>query len=576
MHIVQNTLEPFATTTVIQGRVVALGGDNLDVETAAGRVLLQRNSSTHSTRLIGIDAKGFQFEELPWSELQGHHCIFRIIVYDLPAGVPPRRHTLLSLVSFGADANHLLGDPDFHSHSAAWLGRFWLPTLDAEAGGVYANILNGGVQVPGPERDEKWSYITSRAVAGFSFAFQLTGELEFLHAATQTMNFLKRSTDEIEGHLFFRPRQLRDGALHPSASPLLNIFVHEYALTGPLRYLAATDDTSARHFIDCGLESLMLFHDADDGGFFDALERTTLCPIIGVTSTKSFTSSADLLAATVIFAKEIGCSTSVFDPRSAAVELCQIIVRRHLVEGRPFIIESLNSDWSPNSSPWRNDYATVDIAGNCGATAKVARVLAVCLPLLAPALRAEARECVRNILEGLLAAGAWDALRGGVYDVMLRDCPSGQMGEFVYHGDFVWWTQEQLCVAAYLGFLLFGDCRYLEVARSILRFWICCFMARGGGVHDTVDHVGNPVSTQMGRWVKNSYHELEFAYFASIFEAVINDRPITLYFAPGHSGSYTSAIADIGIVRWEVLDKQRLPNGVIAVTFKSIPIENTI
>ncbi len=575
MQVVQDLLQPFGTTTIIQGRVIKIHGDNLDIATAAGTALLKRNLSTYLERLDGVDINGFQFKNVLWEELEGHYCVCRIIAYSLSSNTPPRRHTLFSLVSFGPNCS-LLKNPGFHSRSAAWLAKFWLASLDTEHGGVFANVLNGGVYDPGSEGNEKWSYITSRSVAGFAFAFQLTGELEFLQAANHGMDFLKSSSvDKPNGHLFFRSRQMRDGRPHPDASPLLNIFVHEYALTGPLRFFAATADNSTYKFIEQGLESLMFFHDANDGGFFDGLERTTLRPVPGVTSTKSFTSSADLLAAAVIFAKELECYTPNFDPKAVLSEVCEIIVHRHLTEGNAFIIESLNANWLPNSSSWRNEYATVDIAGNCGATAKVARVLAVSLPLLPPTLQQETRCWIQKILDGLLSVGVWDPVRGGVYDVMLRDSRIGETAEFVYHGDFVWWVQEQLCVAAYLGFLLFENHHYLEVARSILRFWLCCFNSRRGGVHDTVDHAGNPVSTHMGRWVKNSYHELEFAYFASAFEAIINNKPITLYFAPRHPGPYINALPDIGVVQWTVLDKEELPNGVIAVKFTSdrVPVK---
>lgn len=519
---------------------------------------------------MSIGPGGFQFEVMPWEALPGHRCICQVVVYSLSPELPPRRHTLLNLVSFGLDSTRLLENPDFHCSTAAWLAEFWLPTLDNEFGGAFANILNGGSRVPGPEGDEKWSYITSRALAGFSFAFQLTGEVRYLQAADHMMAFLEKSADEVQGYLVFRSRQLRDGTSHPDADPLLNIFVHEYALTGALRYLVATTDGQAHRFTRHALESLTLFHDPDQGGFFDALERATLQPIPGVTSTKSFTSSADLLAAAIIFANEAGWSTAHIDPRAVSSELCEILIRHHLVQQKPFIIESLNANWTPNSSPWRNDYATADIAGNIGATAKVARVLATCLPQLPPALREEARSWVRDILHGLLDIGAWDPLRGGVYDGMLRNCPPHQPGEFVFHGDFVWWTQEQLCLASYLGFLLFGDRHYLEVARAILRFWICCFMAPDGGVYDTVDHMGNPVSTRMGRWVKSSYHEIEFAYFIAAFEAIINDRPLTLHFAPQYQGSYASALPQIETVRWNVGSKRTLPGGVVAITFNAI------
>ncbi|KOR27680.1 hypothetical protein TI05_18475, partial [Achromatium sp. WMS3] len=284
------------------------------------------------------------------------------------------------------------------------------------------------------------------------------------------------------------------------ASSLYNIFVHQYCLTGLLRYYAATSDKETFDHIIKGLDSLMLFHDSKYKGFYDAIDRTSLLPIPNVTSTKSFTSSADVLASTVIFARELNIHTKKFNPTSIAIELSNLITNYHLIDDNPFIIESFNDDWTINTSHWRNEYATVDLAGSCGATAKVARVLAACLPLLSTELKDKTNLSIKTMIDNLITVGAWDPLRGGVFDFMIRDWKSRQHGEFVFHSDYVWWSQEQLCIATYLGYLIFNDQHYLNIARSIVNFWLGCFLSTHGGVHDTIDHIGNPTLPLMGRW----------------------------------------------------------------------------
>ncbi|PKP61250.1 MAG: hypothetical protein CVT88_00585 [Candidatus Altiarchaeales archaeon HGW-Altiarchaeales-1] len=570
-QITNNIENSFAITTIIQGRITKIKGANVTVKTHAGESYLSFNASSEIKKLVKIDNQGFHYEKISHYDLINHICIFKIVIYNSPADIKPRHHTILRLVSFGIN-NELVKNPYFHCVSADWLASFWLPTMDIEFGGVYGNILNGGVQIMGPDRDDKWSYLTSRSLAGFSFGFQLTGKSEYLNAAIHTLEFLKKSKDEIKGNIIFRSRQLRNGNHHQLASSLYNIFVHEYCLTGLLRYYAATSDNETYNFIIKALESLMLFYDSKYGGFYDAIDRNTLLPIPKVTDTKSFTSSADVLAATVIFAKELNIHTNKFNPTSVAIEICKLIVDHHLIEDNPFIIESFNSDWTLNTSPWRNEYATADLAGSCGATAKVARVLAVCLPFLPRELQNKTKQAIKNILDNLIIVGAWDPLRGGVHDFMIRYWKRNQLGEFVFHSDYVWWSQEQLCVTAYLGYLLFNDNHYLDIARSIVNFWLGCFISIHGGVHDTIDHVGNPVSAQMGCWLKNSYHELEFAYYIAIFEAIINKTSITLYFAPSYTGNYFESLPDIGIIKWDIVENITLPNGTKSVTFKPIKL----
>jgi len=386
------------------------------------------------------------------------------------------------------------------------------------------------------------------------------------------MAFLERkSVRRTQGELFFHSRQCSNGQAHPAAGPDLNFFVQTYCLTGPLRLYAATGNRALEGFIAQGLDSIMRFHDPAHGGFYDALDADSLEPRFGLTSTKSFTSSADGVAAAFGFALEAGVAGNRCRPDAVCREIAEILLRHHIQPGKPFIIESFDRNWGPNSSKWRNEYATTDVAGNLGASAKVARVLMACLPLLDRNLRRLAEERLQDLLEQLLKT-AYDSLRGAVYDVMIRE--HGRSGqELVFHSGYVWWSMEQLAWAAYAAHLHYREQRFLEVARSILCFWYRYFLAAEGGVHDTVDHAGHPVSVKMGSWVKGSYHELEMAWMAAAFEAALAGSPLTIYFKTDHPGPYSGAMPSIPSVRWQVVDRQET-NGAMAVTLMPKPALN--
>jgi hypothetical protein len=113
---------------------------------------------------------------------------------------------------------------------------------------------------------------------------------------------------------------------------------------------------------------------------------------------------------------------------------------------------------------------------------------------------------------------------------------------------------EQMLWAAYSAYFCYQEHRWLEVARSILCFWYRFFLAWEGGVHDTVDHAGHPVSMRMGSWVKGSYHELETLWVAAAFEAAVARSPITLHFASDHPGPFSRSLPLIPSVQWEVVE----------------------
>ena len=89
-------------------------------------------------------------------------------------------------------------------------------------------------------------------------------------------------------------------------------------------------------------------------------------------------------------------------------------------------------------------------------------------PAVAQAARAQADRVYSNMLD----CGAWDAFRGGWFEIMRRESPAGSFAEHMGHTNKVWWQQEEGIVASLLLYLVRRDKRHLEMARDALRFWL--------------------------------------------------------------------------------------------------------
>jgi len=558
--------DSLTTSTVVQGtlRVSDVGWE---IETADGAVVTtQPNAATRFEQQL---TDGGSTCEMGCIE-DGDSVVAEIVFYAGSA-----ESTILKLRSFGgASRPDPITVPAFHAAAAQRSADFWLKSQDPQ-GGVFANLMVGGGPVPESDRHDKWTTMTSRNVAGNAFAFQLTGKPEYLEAARSAAQFLaERGTIECRGKSFLKSRQLRDGSTHPAADPLLNIFEQTYGILGWLRLYAVSGDPDVQRLLGDSLNALASFRDPVHGGLYDAIEPSTLEPVAGTTDTKSFTSSADVSAAVLQFATELGLSSAALSPRESMLEVARLLVEHHVLPERAAIAESFDRDWLPNTSDWRNPYATVDLAGNLGATAKVGRMLIAALPWLDAPARERTLDAVRGLVDNLMSVGAWDSIRGAAYDVISRESPTGQPGEFVYHSNYVWWVQEQFVILGYLGWFMFGERRLLEMARSILRFWHTCFVCPSGGVYDTVDHQGNPVELRMARWVKNSLHELELPYFAAAMESIASGEPLMQFFTTAGANIGAGALPTVPGYAWRELERESNGKDVVRITFQAEPTQS--
>ena len=509
-------------------------------------------------------------------DLVGRRVMGRMVMYPSASSGRPAEPLCLELYRHGeAGTDQPYAEAGYWLDVVTSLADWWREhALDDRCGGYYTNIAQDGRPVAGPEGHDKWGYVVSRTLYSQCAAFALSGRREFLEAAQSGVEFLCRhAAFERNGHLLFHTRLDRRGVPHPRRPALVNIFTQIYTLTGLAAYYEVTRCPRVARVIDANLRSLVvLFHDDEHGGFFDAIREDNLLVEPGFTDSKSFNSIVDPLSAVLYFLVGAG-----FPARHAALvptirELCALIIRHFVDEEHCFIREMFRRDWRYDVPTWRNPYNTPFVAGNVGGNMKTIWVLLRAWDVLDAAVRAAAERAITHIHRSVVASGAWDALRGGWFDVLERQTPPGQSARHLWHTNKVWWQQEEGILAALLSHLLWRCPEHWELALRGMEFYLTCFVDwTRGGVHDTVSMDGLPVNPQKGCWLKGGYHETELARFAHVYLSVLQDRPVTLHY---HVGSHTardqyrSVPGRIPGATWQVVDERLTRDDVLRVTYR--------
>ncbi len=571
------------SASAFMGTVVEAKGRSLRVRTASGDLALQINRWTKVSR-IENGRHGSAMEDEAGRELTGRDCIGqlvmgRMIACGRPADEQARRIcTELHLQGRdGSDPSYL--SPEYWVGYLADLATWWLEhAVDREHGGYFTDLAQDGSPSHGTDGTDKWPYVVSRTLYAFSNAFALTGDRRFLEAAHLGAEFLRRkAVFQRSGHTLFFTRLDGLGRKHAEEPDVVNIFTQIYSLTGPIAYYDVVRCPRTRAVIEANLRSLAeLYHDPEYGGYFDAIGPLDLTPQRGVTDSKSFNSIVDPLSATLYFAANANLRCEHLDLQVAIRELCTLILEYMIDAKHNFIREIFDRTWQCRRPPWRNPYNTDFDAGNIGGNLKVIWVLLRAVQDLPPALAEAAHAQAERIWSNLLKCGAWDAFRGGWFEIMWRESCAGSLAELMGHTNKVWWQQEEGIMASLLMFLVHRDGQSLEMARDGLRFWLTCFVDRAnGGIFDTVSADGwplngLPLNRQKGSWLKGGYHETELARFVHVYLSVLQNRTVAVYYAydrARETREYRSVPARIPGLTWFVAGEEQVAEDILRVEY---------
>jgi mannose/cellobiose epimerase-like protein (N-acyl-D-glucosamine 2-epimerase family) len=570
--------------SAFMGTISKVGDRWLLVQTALGLFKLWTNRWTMVFDLAEVNNGNSLRERIDWRthmrDFVGQFVMGRLIAYPKGASEKIRESICTELYLQGPENGDLpYLSPDFWIHQLVYVADWWLKhAVDVSQGGYYTDLTQDGFPIRGPNETDKWGYVVSRTLYAFSTAFALTGDRRFLDAARNGTQFLShQGIFEGDGFAFFHTRLDSLGQRHPDDPELVNIFTQIYSLTGLIAYYDISRCLRVQTIIEANLRMLTeLYHDNEYGGYYDALSRSNFRPVPGITDSKSFNSIVDPLSATLYFLNNAKFQGSHFGIDGTIRELCDLILRHMVDPEHNFIREIFCRSWEVQEPKWRNPYNTDFDAGNVGGNLKVIWVLLRAMDELPQNLRAIVDIETHRIYNNLLSCGAWDTLRGGWFEVMRRESAAGSFAEHMWHTNKVWWQQEEGIVASLLLHLAYREKKHLNIARDGIRYWLTYFVDReNGGVFDTVSTDGwplngLPLNRQKGSWLKGGYHEAELARFVHIYLSILQDQPVTMFYAYDPSRSladYRSIPARIPRLEWYVLNEEIVDEDLLKVEY---------
>lgn len=577
-----NTSQPCCFSTSFKGRITAVKGEGLTVSTEVCELEMFINSSTQFFRLKKSTNKDFDIfqsvEKMCLSDFCDWYVFGQMVIYPSFDSQKSQSNLCTELYLLEDNIKKLpYMSSEYWGDITRYLADWWKEhSVDDSEGGYFTNVNPNGKIDSSPDGRDKWTYIMSRTLYGFSTAFALTGDKSFLDAAKNGADFLfKHAFFKHNGYTLFHTRLDRYGNRHSNDPELLNIFTQIYGLTGLVTYYDITRCNHAAEVIDEILRSLdSLYYDRDKGGFYDAISAGNLKPVDGVTDSKSFNSIVDPLSAVLLYLSNTNFSSKHIDIKGWIVHLCELIVRYFVREENNFICEVFKRNWEFSKPNWYNQYNAPFESGNVGGSLKVIWVLLRAMDLLPETTREKASAGIAGLQRTMLSSGAWDAFRGGWFKYMKRNSPYGSMAQHMYHTHKLWWQQEEGIVSSLLAYLVTEDRQQLRLAADGMAFWLKNFVDNtNGGIFHTVSMDGIAIKSHKGGELKGGYHELELARYVHVYLSILNDKPVELFYAGKCSDNDLSCLsipARVPGLSWQLIEKANNNGGVYSVQYKPI------
>ena len=433
----------------------------------------------------------------------------------------------------------------------------------------FAALYRTNLNIIGEPTDDKIQECAtlSRLIYGLSSSYLLTGGERYLLAARagvkyQRETFRSLSHDGRYCFWMFGKRQKDRGSVLVFASEneddrgTIPLYEQIYAIAGLCQYYRITQDWEVLEDIRRTIRAFNDFYEDDPkfgyggtGGYFSHLDYATLRPDVDALGDnrlrKNWNSIGDHIPAYLVNL------ILALDPlplgskdREAAERLLQTCRRmlaetsRLILEKFPdttsnFVNERFFADWTPDHHwRWQQNRAVVGhnmkIAWNMTRVANYYRSDAARIRADDPTT-AQANEAYAGQLEALaqdladkMATAGIDQLRGGCFDAVERNPPSGVPIEFAWGNTKDFWQQEQaiLCYLIVHGFT--GKAEHLQLAREMMAFWNMYFLDHDNrGVFFRTTDDGMPVTaggySQKAGHAVAGYHSFELNYLAHVY-----------------------------------------------------------
>ncbi len=405
--------------------------------------------------------------------------------------------------------------PDWPS-VVADLMTFWASSnLDLESGGYFTGVDRTGAIT---SRD-KWTRCVSREVYGFSKAYQMTGDLDWLDDARLGVDWLLTHALDATNGGFYQRLDETGGTV---VSDERDMFDLAYALTGLAAYYEVTHDVEVGAVLSDTYNLLdARGWDPEWGGYYKSL-TTDMTGVLD--DGKDFNALVDPATA---FLFTLYAATAQYGDDSSraaayAERLRQIgfLIAGNLIDpdGKGWIGENFTREW--DYDPEGGQFGDQTICGhNFKAVWALVRMHVITgeSVFLTEAL---------NLLE-FVRDTCLDGDRGGVYDMVDR-----ATGQLVYGDQKAWWQQEQGMLALQLLSAVAGKSYYDRLSLETRAFYLEWFPDSAyGEVFATLEGDGTVKDPTKGNEWKSAYHSVETAYFTYLYDAFLETlTPVTLYY----------------------------------------------
>jgi mannose/cellobiose epimerase-like protein (N-acyl-D-glucosamine 2-epimerase family) len=403
------------------------------------------------------------------------------------------------------------GDAEYWKRQALeQMAPYWDRYACDQTNGAFFTALSRQWEPKAPW--DKYPAMISRQVFGFSAAYLLSGEEQYLDKARAGVNYLmQHAWDQQYGGWF--------DVLTPAGEPKESSKTVPYQLytdVGLTLYYFVTGDESVLARIK---ESIRIrqtrAHDAEWGGYVHALHRDLTVKDDAKSKHSHFGYTSSLLLPLYLATR---------DPEVLrfAEELMRLSAQRMMdpdqgwVRGFP---TPLRRDWTPTPTG-RDTPERVSPGAQLTATLAYLRLSQI-------TGNDVYRQQGTRLAESITRA-AWDPQRGGWCDAINREPPYAPPEPVRVS----WWVQCYGMFAQLQLYHLTGDKSYLDQFNQMASFWNEHFLDKEfGGVWPTVSAAGDPVDTDKAAPWKTSYHEMELGLLNYLYlKLYVNRAAATIHF----------------------------------------------
>ncbi len=383
---------------------------------------------------------------------------------------------------------------------------FWIPTVDHKNGGYFTDVQNDGTIGKNPL---KYPRMVSRLVYGFSTAYLLSGDPQYLDLAKHGLDYLR---DFGWDHQYGGWYTELDADNRPTVATK-DLFDQTYGNLGPVFYFYVTGDRDALQWVEKTHQLLKTkAWDRQFGGYYALVNRDWT-----VTETdKSFNSQVDTATAYLIYDYLVTRDPALLEDLKAIGG----VIMRHMYDPKTgYIREQFDRQWNFIDNYLGHDQ--IDVGHNL----KTAWVL---LRLYQLTGQTQYLEFAQKIA-ATMTATAWDKRYYGWYFSKNVHRPAQGPNE----KSKCWWTQTEGNFMMLNLYRITKDRQYLDYFQKTSAFWDRHLVDHvHKEVYSYVSESGQPRPNSLkGNLYKSGYHSMEHALMNYLYTRLYVQRGTAdLYF----------------------------------------------